>query len=273
MKKFMVMLALASVMFWSGAAMAQKKPQTAELVQFEKLGGKMLYIGKSYDMDGWLLIGRDGEVRSMIYTSPMGAMLKGRLFSAGGKDITKTQLQIYKARSAGSQKAVPIEPNADRDAIPKAEQFYAAVEKANWIRVGMPDAPYVYMFINVNCEHCQSLFRTLKGSVDKGLLQLRLLPAGEQEENRDSGAALLSVDDPGAAWQDYMDGKKGGLHKSLIKGDALEKLKANGKLAKEWKLPQYPFIVYRKVSDGTLMTVVGQPENPMLLMSDMIKNP
>lgn len=273
MKKFVVMLAVAIAMFWSGAAMAQKKPQTAELIQFEKLGGKILYIGKSYDMDGWLLVGRDGEVRSMIYTSPMGAMLKGRLFSGGGKDITKTQLQIYKARSAGSQQAVPIEPNADKDAIPKAEQFYAAVEKANWVRVGKPDAPYIYMFINVNCEHCQSLYRTLKGSLDKGLIQLRLLPAGEQDDNRDGGAAMLSVDDPGAAWQDYMDGKKGGLHKSLIKGDALDKVKANGKLAREWKLPQYPFIVYRKVSDGTLMTVVGQPENPMLLLMDLMKNP
>ncbi|HYD18802.1 MAG TPA: hypothetical protein VEF76_10025 [Patescibacteria group bacterium] len=273
MKNILVMLIVAVAVLWSGAAMAQKKPNTAELVQFEKLGGKILYVGKSYDLDGWLLIGRDGEVRSMIYTTAMGAMLKGQMFSPGGKNITKTQLQIYRQKMGGSQGAVKMDATTDKDAVPKAEQFYAAVEKANWVRVGVPDAPYIYMFINTGCEHCQSLFRTLKGSVDKGMLQLRILPAGEQEENRDSGAAMLSVEDPGAAWLDYMDGKKGSLHKTLIKGDALEKIKANGKLAKEWKLPQYPFTIYRKVSDGTLMTIVGQPENPMLLMSDLIKNP
>ncbi len=240
-------------------------------MQFEKTGGKVIYLGKSYDLDGWLLAKRDGEPHTILYISPAGAMLRGRLFSSSGKDITKTQLEIYKQRNSRSQGAVPIPENADLEAVPKGELFYSETEKANWVRVGVPDAPYVYVFINANCEHCQSLWRTFKGSVDKGMLQLRLIPSGEKEDNRDAGAAMLSVENPGQAWQEYMDGKKGSLDKNLIKGDALERLQANTKLTKKWKLPQIPLTVYRKVTDGTVMVVPGQPSNPMLIMPDLMK--
>lgn len=258
-------------LFFAGAAHAQNKPTAPDVVKFEKAGGKVIYLGKSYDLDGWLLVKRNGEPHTILYMSPAGAMMRGRLFGPGGQDITKTQLEIYKRRMEGTQGAVSIPDNADPQAIPKGEQFYAAIEKANWVRAGVPDAPYIYMFINVNCEHCQSNWRTFKGSVEKGMLQIRIIPIGQEEANRDAGAAMLSVENPAQAWQDYMDGKKGSLDKNLIKGDALERLAANNKIAKQWKLPQIPLTVYRKVTDGQVMVVPGQPSNPMLIMPDLMK--
>lgn len=257
---------------FSAPAYAQKKPNTPEIQKFESMGGKLLYLGKSYDMDSWMFLKRNGEPHMILYVSPAGAMVRGRLFGPGGKDVTKTQLEIYKRRMDSEQGAVDIPENADKDAIPISEQFYAAVEKkANWVRVGPPDAPYVYVFINVDCEHCQSLFRTFKGSLDKGMLQMRIIPTGEQENNLYGGAAMLSVEDGGKAWAEYMDGKRGSLDRTLIKGDAMDRLKVNNKLAQQWKLPQIPFTIYRKVSDGTIMVLPGQPSNPMLIMPDLVK--
>ena len=261
---------LAGLVFPSMPAAAQQQPKTAELLRFEQNGGKLVYLGKSYDLDGWLLVDRSGKPKSVVYVSPMGALLVGKMFSGSGHNITKSQLEVYNARTSGAQDAIKVD-NVDKDATPKSELFYADLEKGNWVRVGKPDAPYIYMFINVNCEHCQTVWRMFKGSVDKGMLQLRLVPAGEQDANLNGGAALLSVDDPGQAWQDFMDGKKGTLDKTLIKGDALDKMAANNKLAKKWKLPQYPFEMYRKVSDGSLIVVEGEPSNPMQVMGDLMK--
>ena len=178
-------------------------------------------------------------------------------------------------------------PLETQEAMAIAQQFLAGLEAIHGagllhrdvlsvevnepVRVGVPDAPYIYVYINANCEHCQSLWRTFKGSVDKGMLQLRLIPAGEKEDNREAGAAMLSVENPGQAWQEYMDGKRGALDKNLIRGDAVERLTANTKLTKKWKLPQIPLTVYRKVTDGTVMVVPGQPSNPMLIMPDLMK--
>ena len=268
------LLAVALCFFFAGHAMAQaqpRKPSTPELRAFEARGGKLEYLGKSFDVDGWLLVKRDGTPSNdVLYVTPTGAIIKGFLFSPAGDNITKTQFQLYKFRQGGSQKALPG-ADANNDAVPKAEQFYSAAEGANWVRMGMIDAPYIYMFINVNCEHCQSMFRTLKGSVEKGLLQLRVVPLGQMEENLNGGAALLSVDDPAGAWQKYMDGKKGELHKTKIKGDALEKMSANKQLAKKFAVPAPPYIISRKVSDGSLMTIVSKIDNPMQMMSDLMK--
>lgn len=269
-------LAVVAALFLFGSlstpAFAQKKPNTPEIQKFESMGGKLLYLGKSYDMDSWMFLKRNGEPHMILYVSPAGAMVRGRLFGPGGKDVTKTQLEIYKRRMDSEQGAVDIPENADKDAIPISEQFYAAVEKkANWVRVGPPDAPYVYVFINVDCEHCQSLYRTFKGSLEKGMLQMRIIPTGEQENNLYGGAAMLSVEDGGKAWAEYMDGKRGALDRTLIKGDAMDRLKVNNKLAQQWKLPQIPFTIYRKVSDGTIMVLPGQPSNPMLIMPDLVK--
>lgn len=268
------LLAAALCFFFAGDARAQgepRKPSTPELRAFEARGGKLEYLGRSFDVDGWLLVDHNGKKRGQgLYVTPTGAIIMGLLYSPVGDNITKTQFQLYDFKQGGSQKALPVS-DTNNDAVPKAEQFYSAAESANWVRAGMIDAPYVYMFVNVNCDHCQSMFRTLKGSVDKGLLQLRIVPLGQQDENLNGGAALLSSDDPAGAWQKYMDGQKGELHKTKIKGDALEKMAANNKMARKFSVPAPPFIIYRKVSDGSLMVTVGKIDNPMQMMSDLMR--
>ncbi|MDE1151295.1 MAG: hypothetical protein PW788_02065 [Micavibrio sp.] len=277
MKKLLNGFIFAALLLVSGTVLAptradaQVKPQTEEIKTFEAVGGKLAYLGKAYNLDGWLLVERDGTPRSVIYTMEDGTMLRGTLFNSAGINVTKSQMAVYKARAGGSQDAMSYE-GADAKAIPKSEVFYAELEKANWIRVGKADVPYLYMLINVNCEHCQEAFRTFRGSADKGLIQLRIVPIGSEPENLKGGQALLSVDDPAAAWSQYMDGNKGALSQTLIKGDAEQRMAANNKFAAKWKqITTYPTFVYRKVSDGTLAVIAGQPENPMVVQADLMK--
>lgn len=275
MKKLLILfisaLFCAGLLFPAQGAFAQRKPSTQELIKFEALGGKMEYLGKQYGLDAWLLVERDGKPRSMLYVLEDGTMVRGTLFNAAGMNVTKSQMEVYAARTSGSQKSLDVE-NTDRNVLPKSEVFYAELEKANWVRIGKVDAPYLYMIINVNCTHCQELFRTLKGSVDKGMLQLRVLPTGAETENLNGGQAFLSVEDPEKSWSDYMDGNKGALSQSLIKGDALQKLQENNKLASKWKLPEMPITVYRKLADGVVTVIVGPPKNTMVIPADLIKN-
>lgn len=274
MKKLLLLLMavlFSAALLSPSSAFAQRKPQTQELMKFEALGGKMEFLGHQYGVDAWLLIEADGKPRSMLYALEDGSMIRGTLFNAAGQNVTKTQMEIYAARASGDQKSLDVD-NTDKNVLPKSELFYAALEKSNWVRVGKVDAPYLYMIVNTNCQHCQDLFRTLKGSVDKGMLQLRILPTGAQDENLSGGQALLSVDDPEKAWSDYMDGNKGALAPTLIKGDALQKLQENNKFAAQWKLPEMPVTVYRKLADGVVTVIVGPPKNTMLISADLIKN-
>jgi thiol:disulfide interchange protein DsbG len=237
--------------------------------QFQDDGGKMEFLGNNLGVDGWALIDKDGKVVTAIYVTPEGALIKGWLFDPEGNALTPRQLAAYKARINGSQAALP---GAEKGQSSKAENFYAQVERAAWVRTGNKDAPYLYMFINVNCGHCQELWKKLKPAVSAGTLQVRLVPFGEADANREGGAALLSVDNPGEAWQKFIEGKADALSKDKARRGAIEKIDANSKLAKEWKLPDVPFTVYRKLTDGVVTAIVGQPENVMMVQADLIRN-
>ncbi len=278
MKNLLTGFILAVLLFLSGSlvapdsALAQTKPNTTELRKFQELGGKLVFLGNQYGLDGWLLVERDGTPRSVIYTMQNGTMIRGTLFNSAGLNVTKSQMEVYKARTSGSQKSLDI-ADTDQAAMPKSELFYSQLEKSNWVRVGKPDAPYMYMIINTNCEHCQDLFRTLKGSADKGNLQIRLVPLGKEGDNIVGGPALLSVEDPGKAWSDYMDGNRGALAKEKITGDAEARFAANNKLAKSWPIKDMPMTVYRKLADGVVTVIMGQPENPLVIQADLLKTP
>ncbi|MBI1215051.1 MAG: hypothetical protein GC185_04430 [Alphaproteobacteria bacterium] len=267
-----VLCLLAALLLAGGAARAQavKNFRNAEIRKFERDGGKVDYLGTAYGLDGWVMFDKNKQFRSVVYSTPEGAMLRGSLFDPEGKSVTKMQLEAYHAREKGSQAALPNADNPD-SGLPKSEYFYAALEKANWTRVGKADAPYLYMIVNVNCDHCQELWKSLAPDEEKGNLQLRILPFGKSEANLNGGAALLSVDDPGKAWEAYMKGDKDALGVKKIETGALEKMKANNAFMAKWKPRGSPFVIYRRLADGKLTVIVGKPENPLLVMSELMK--
>jgi thiol:disulfide interchange protein DsbG len=268
MKKYIFMAAAALVL--AAPAVAQdgvyRHPQ---LTAYEEAGGTVEYLGHAYGLDGWLMMQDEESTPRTVYTTPYGGLVTGVLFGPRGEVETKKQMEALKSRVEGSQAAAP---GAEKSFSQKAEQFYAAVEKSAFVRVGDVNAPYIYIIVNVNCADCKSYWTSLKPHVESGKLQVRIVPFGRSPANRDGGAALLSVDDPAAAWDKYIAGDTAALAKSLATAAAADDIASNSKLLQDFKLKgNPPYTVYKHLATGKVMSVTGQPQNLMLLMADLIR--
>ncbi len=249
------------------AASAQESLRSPALKQFEDDGGTVEFLGTSHGLDGWVAKNSKGEVKTVVYTTQDGAMIAGMMFSQEGNNETKKQLEEYHSRVTGSQQAAP---GADKSSS-KSEKLYAEVEKAGWVSLGSSSAPYLYIFMNVNCDHCQDFWKDMEGAVKDGKLQVRLVPFGTSADNRDGGAALLSAEKPQDAWTAYVAGDKTALGKDKAKDENYQKIDANTALVRTWKLSGPPFTLYRRPGDGILTAIVGRPDNIMLLLAEFIK--
>lgn len=247
------------------AADALSHPQ---LQKFKDEGGTVDFLGHAYGLDGWVLSKGDAEPRT-VYTTPEGGMVMGILMNKDGAVETQNQLLALKNRMSGSQAAMP---GAEKNAGDKAERAYALLEKASWTKVGAEDAPYIYVLMNVACEHCQAYFKDLQPAITSGKLQVRLVPFGAKEFNRDGAAALLSVADPGAAWLTYIGGDQSALSKDKAKVDMFGAVDRNTALVAALKFKGLPpFTLYRKRGDGDIVAILGRPKNLMMLQADMMK--
>jgi protein-disulfide isomerase len=232
-KSFLWLLAAGLFLLSVTAASAQVSPGSAPeslrspaLKQFEDDGGTVEFIGTAHGLDGWVARNSKGEVKTTVYTTPDGAMVAGMLFASDGTNETAKQLEAYHGRITGSQAAAPGAENSSS----KAEKLYAEVEKAGWVSFGNSQAPYLYIFMNVNCDHCQDFWKDLESTVQDNKLQVRLVPYGTSEENRDGGAALLSVANPQEVWSAYISGDKTALGKDKAKDEGYQKLDADRSL-------------------------------------------
>lgn len=272
MKRVSWLMMAVAVLLWSASAYADEKKRHPELDKFvTQDGGTVEFLGNAYGLDGWVVITKDGHPK-YAYTTPEGGLVVGMLVGPDGQIVTRDQLIAYKERKEGSQKAVDLTKVAEvGGTVSKAERAYADIEKANWVRLGDEKAPYLYIFMNVNCEHCQLYWQDLQSYVRTGALQVRFVPFGSQPANREGGAALLSADDPKAAWEKYIGGDKTVLAADKIKPGALDKLDANTKLFAKWEMKGVPFSMYRKPLDGVITGLVGRPENKMIVIGDLMQ--
>ncbi|MBU6475182.1 MAG: hypothetical protein KGL10_09465 [Alphaproteobacteria bacterium] len=259
-------LAFLAAAFFVTPCFAQSSLRPAILQQFEKAGGTVTYIGSAHGLDGWIVKNPKGQMQ-VVYTTADGALLAGMLFDPDGVSLTEKQLEAYHNRMTGAQAPLPGAQKSPGG----AEKLYAEAAQAGWVALGDSAAPYLYVFMNVNCDHCQAYWKDLQGPVKSGQLQVRLVPFGDVPANRDGGAALLSAADPAAAWAAYVGGDKEALGKDKATPAAYKKIDANTALVKKWKLPGPPFSLFRRPSDGKLMAFAGKPENMMLLLADFLK--
>lgn len=264
------MAAALSLAAFPSFAQTQERPPA--LKKFEEAGGTVSFLGSAYGTDGWLVKDARGGVQ-YAYTTPEGGLIVGMLFAPEGTSETKKQIEAYKLKTAAPDRtaAEVLQTPIPKAADSKAEQFYAEVDKAGWVALGRnSDAPHLYVFMNVNCDHCQAFWKDLESAVEGGRLQVRLVPFGESPQNRDGGAALLSAEDAGAAWRAYVGGDKSALSAEKAKTDAYARLDANTALAKTWKLREPPFTIYRRPGDGKVTAVVGRPANVLLLLAEFL---
>lgn len=254
-------------------ASAQDKAQTRhiELQKFEKSGGKVEYMGYKLGLDSWLLTKADGGVMT-VYTTKEGGMVVGTLVDTDGSVATMGQMAALSARQDGAQDALQGALLPDSSAS-RAERFYAEIEnKAAWGESGAKDAPYIYLLFNADCDHCKDFWMDVRGQVKNGALKVRFVPWGAAEANRVGGAALLSSQDPAAAWSAFVEGKREALGADKVKDGAIAAVDANTAMVKRWGVDKYlPFLIYRRPADGKITAVLGPPQNIMLFMADIAK--
>lgn len=266
-RKILQLLLAAGLLLTAPVSFAQKTERNVILQKMEADGAKIDFLGHAYGMDGWIVTDDKG-VAQYVYTTQEGGLMPGMLFAPDGSLETTKQLRAYSERgSSGKQAAMP---GAEKSSL-KSEKLYAEVEKANWVALGEGAAPYLYVFINVGCDHCLEFWKGLDASVKAGSLQVRLVPYGSLEVNRDGAAALLSAEHPAEAWRAYVGGDKTALGKDKVKDGVYLKVDENTALMKDWKLPGPPFTLYRRPADGVVTAIAGQPENTMLLLAEMLK--
>lgn len=236
-------------------------------------GAQVRYMGKSHGLDSWLTIQRGQE--QYFYVLPDGeAFVMGLLFNKDGKLITVDQINALRKENGevldmlAEDRAPGIKKQeTSREFKTPAERLYADVEGANWVTIGNPKAPFIYVFIDPQCPHCHSFFTDLrKPYIESGRLQLRLIPVGFRDETRAQAAFLLAAGDPETRWFRHMDGDKEALPAKMEVSQ--QGVQMNMAIMQSWKLDATPIAVYRDKT-GEIKIVRGRAKDIHALFDDV----
>lgn len=293
-----MVLAALCVAGLSFAAPARAQDMHPVLKKFQdEKKAKVEFLGRDHGLDGWLITGKNdagADIVQYAYSTPEGGIVLGVMFGPEGEVTTVKQLEAYRERmKSGGSGAVPLEklakgmeppksltgpqegeaapPELKSDAVPKAEKFFALTESSSWVQIGKKDAPYMYVFFNVTCDHCVNYWKSLKKYVDDGTLGLRMVPFGTSPRNKTLGAALLAASDPEEAWRGFVGGNAAALDEKAASAEMLRKIESNTALFGEFSLKSGPpFSLYRSPVDGKIKAIMGKPDNIMMLIADFM---
>jgi thiol:disulfide interchange protein DsbG len=277
--------------FTQGAMSAEQIPEMPEpLRSAVKRGAQAKYLGLYGGMHGWVLV-KGGKPEFHYVTQDGSAIVMGLLFDRNGSMITGEQVRMMRLRDGASAFALSdmvasskndpvaqaqISRLAPELASPEAaqrapqtqsERFYAAVERANWVRLGDPSSPIIYAFIDPDCVHCQNFLKALQSPyLERGLVQLRVLPVGFEEASLKRAAYLLASPNPQGQLLRYAHGEAEAL---FVPGDIqTEGVRRNIALMTQNNLSGTPVITY-KDRRGTIKLVRGNPENLAMIIDEL----
>jgi thiol:disulfide interchange protein DsbG len=275
--------AVSSVFSAAQAQNAAQPPMPDTLSNLAAKGAQVRYLGRERGLDGWITIYQGQE--QYFYVTPDGeAIVMGLLFGKDGKMITVRQIQ--KLQQGGDPTLESLvstaEPPAEgaalaalqeqiskqaRNTTSPAESMFAEIESSNWIMLGNQDAPVIYAFLDPQCPHCHEFMKDIrKDYIDSGLLQVRMIPVGFQEETKIQSAVLLAAPDAAARWFRHLDGDASALPiSSDVNRQAVEK---NMSVMQSWKLDATPMVIYRS-SKGQVKIIRGRPKNPLDILNDL----
>lgn len=144
------------------------------------LNGYVVQIGGSRDV--------------LIYTSRSGKhFFIGGLFSASGTNLSSRYAHTY----------LPAAALAPSSPTPKAGAVYQGIQKTTWFTVGNPQAPKVlWAAMDPNCIFCHETFERLLPFIQKGAVQLRIMPVGFlKPSSLPKAVTILESHDPARAWR------------------------------------------------------------------------
>jgi hypothetical protein len=258
-----------------------------------KNGAKLYYMGSRAGLDGWLIV-KDGQVQ--IAYAPAGNQLAmiGVLFGPSGENVTADQVQallssnkeltaMLTSVATGLPPGAPVNANAvAASALPPStlevtpanaespgERLLKELQqKANGITVGAAGAPLLYMVVDPGCPHCKATWKVLRDMVFKNALQIRLIPIGTLDSDRERAAAVfLHTADPLNAWDKYAGGDQSQLAGAPDPA-LLAAVRANGALIDSWHIDTTPYLAWRG-KDGKVKILRGEPDNIGTVLSDI----
>ena len=221
-----------------------------------------------------------GQEQYFYVTPDREAFLMGLMFNKDGKMVTLNQVQKLQLEEGETLDAfaspAEVEPSpfeaiasgeVDKAFKTPAEQLFADIEGSNWVRVGQPDAPVVYSFIDPQCPYCHEFIKDLRGDyLTNGMVQVRMIPVGFRDETRAQAAFLLSVPSPQDRWFRHLDGDESALPiSSSINQQGVQK---NLAIMQSWKLNVTPLSVYR-AKNGEVKIVQGRPKDLPAMLADI----
>jgi thiol:disulfide interchange protein DsbG len=262
-------------------AMAQEAPPVPAPIQaLEQDGAVVKYLGQEQGLQGWVTF-KDGQ-EQYFYVTPDGqSIVMGILFNNRGDAVTLRQVAQLREREgaaidklAGVSKSVPQTVSQSANAPAKstsssrAEQFFADVQKAAFLKLGDDSAPKLYSFIDPQCTHCHDLINDVRqsGLLQDKKIQLRLIPVGLMNETSLREAAnMLSGKITAQDVFAHIDGNKNALLKD--QNPNTQAVQKNMALMQEWKMDVTPFSVYR-AANGEVKILRGTPEDIKTLVAD-----
>lgn len=262
-------------------ATAQDKepPLPGPIATLQEQGAQVRYLGQHNGMDGWITI--KGGQEQYFYATPDGkSLLMGLLFDTDGKLVTIRQVKELQDKGGGVLDALAQPVPGDAAATETrfkplqnapfktpAEQLFADVSASNWIVLGNKDAPVVYSFMDPQCPHCHDFMEDLKKNyIDRGVIQVRMIPVGLREETKAQSAFLLASPDPEARWYKHLAGDSSAL--PIARGVNQQGVERNMAVMQSWKLDATPITVYRG-RDGKVKIVQGRPSKIADLIADL----
>lgn len=241
---------------------------------FESKGFSVEPLGNAFGVDGWIIRNDAGQVQ-YAYTTPEGGLITGLLFAPDGTLYTSEQVAKFrKVVDQGSQEALEFADDVEKSNAPRSERIYAEIEAAKWFSVGDENAPYIYTFMNPTCSHCVDFWTGhMKQLVDDGHLQIRFIPFGAQDANREASALLLMADNADDIWRAYAAGDQDAYTKAAmtVPEGIYDAVEVNTGLYRKLKLSHVPFTIYRAPADGKIKIIAGVPENTMMVLADFVR--
>lgn len=277
LRLFVFIIALGA---FAGSVRAQSEPlpPVPEAIQdLVDRGAQIKYLGKRHGMDGWITI-YQGQEQYYYVTPDKEGFVMGVLFDKNGTMATVEQVRKLQAEGgdvldflAVDKTEAPKTLESVKDAAQTyqspAEKMFADVESSNWIALGDAGAPVIYSFVDPQCPHCHDFMADLrKNYIDKGLIQVRIVPVGFSAQSLAQAAFLLASPDAEERWFKHLDGDKEAL--PTDNDISTQGIQKNLALMQAWKFTVTPLSVY-KSANGEIKIVRGRAKDPAALLTDL----
>lgn len=274
-------------------------PNPIDVVAFEKFSNNdninFVYLGASNSIDMWLSVGSNGmEVLSTTLDGK--SLIVGPVYDREGKNIISTNINklipgLGEAIYIYSQKNVRDNIDAEilafqqinevrQAAIDRKEDdvnadltslMWKALGDSNYIELGDPDAPIIYMFSDIFCGHCSSLLTDLRPYIKSKNIRLRYIPIGILSNESIIGAlGILSSADPKLAWHEYYDNHNALVLKTEATDKGIKNLETNLMLFDNLGLKGTPSLFY-KTRGGEVKFLYGKPSSIEDFINDISK--